>query len=932
MISPNTTLGHYEIIAQLGAGGMGEVWRARDTHLNREVAIKVLPASFADDADRLRRFEQEARATSALNHPNILTIHDLGIHEGAPFIVAELLEGEELRAILEQGAIEIPRALEFAQQIASGLAAAHAKGIVHRDLKPENLFVISHGYLKILDFGLAKLSAPEPELSHDSEAPTQRKMTTPGTVMGTASYMSPEQARGQEVDARSDIFSLGVVLYEMLAGCAPFAGVNALEVISEILKTEPPPLINHKPETPAELQRIVSKALRKNRDERYQYAKDLLLDLKDLKQELEFEAKLKGAKVFGVPPSGGSARPSEIPPEGGTTNAQPADVATNEVAAHTTSSAEIILGEIKRHKLGLVVTLAILIAAVAGGGYRLYKLLGQKQSPDRAAGPAPRVVPFTSYPGNECCPSFSPDGNQIAYVWGGEKGDNSDIYIKLIDAGSPLRLTTNPGTDTMPAWSPDGRFIAFVRYSKEEIGIFMIPALGGAERSLRLAKGKEPNIGGLSWSPDGKHLAFSISASAQEPNKIFLMSVESLEESQLTSLPSGFGDFGPDVSPDGKMIAFIRMLGSGPNSEIYLMPATGGAPKRLTFDDRPIGDGIAWMPDGKEIIYSSVRDGSLRLMRVTASGGTPEQVADVGNNAYSVAISSRGNRLAYLQYKDDVNIWRFDANAKTNRKTVPVKLISSTLQENSPQYSPDGQRIVFTSSRSGSFEIWVSQSDGTNPVQITSLGNVSTGTPRWSPDGRQIAFDTIIEGQRDVFAINASGGNPRHITSESANDVRPSWSRDGKWIYFGSERTGSWQVWKAPAEGGAAVQVTKQGGREAFESPDGRFTYYTKGLGVTSLWRIPTEGGEESQVLDLIPQGFWAVLEQGIYYLNPRATPRWTLEFFSFATSRVTQLGVIEKNIGLGTPGFAVSPDGRWILLAQYDQSEGDIMLMENFR
>ena len=371
-ITTGARFDQYEIIAPLGAGGMGEVWRARDTRLDREVAIKVLPASFANDADRLRRFEQEARATSALNHPNILTVYDIGTHENAPYIVAELLAGEELRATLKRGAIPLARALDYGQQIAQGLAAAHAKGIVHRDLKPENLFVTTDGFVKILDFGLAKLTERRGDeetgrqgdeeltlaLSPDRPVPQSPRRpvgTDPGTVMGTVGYMSPEQARGQVVDSRSDIFSLGVVLYEMFAGRAPFAGVNAFEVISEILKTEPAPLRQHAPEAPRELEQIVGKALRKDREQRCQHVKDLLIDLSDLRRELEFEEKLKGRQAFVVPPSGGSVETREIPPEGGTTNTQN--------AANTTS----VQFQIPRRalRIGLaVVALAVLAGSL----------------------------------------------------------------------------------------------------------------------------------------------------------------------------------------------------------------------------------------------------------------------------------------------------------------------------------------------------------------------------------------------------------------------------------------------------------------------------------------------------------------------------------------------------------------------------------------
>jgi serine/threonine protein kinase len=349
VLAAGTRFDHYEILAPLGAGGMGEVYRARDTRLDREVAIKVLPADFTSDADRLKRFEQEARATSALNHPNILTVYDVGAHEGAPYIVAELLDGEDLRAQLQGGALPVPKAIEYAQQIAAGLTAAHERGIIHRDLKPENLFVTKDGRVKILDFGLAKLKPQRLAGDVDSKAPTLRPLTGPETVLGTPSYMSPEQARGQELDARTDLFSLGVVCYEMIAGRSPFGGVNALEVISEILKSEPRPLSSHGAEIPSELQRIVGKALHKNPDERYQTARDLLNDLKDLKEELSFAARRARSDLT----EGNEAAPTA----GG--------------VAATASSAKIILSEIRRHKLGVGMAIGLLLLTAAAGGYFL---------------------------------------------------------------------------------------------------------------------------------------------------------------------------------------------------------------------------------------------------------------------------------------------------------------------------------------------------------------------------------------------------------------------------------------------------------------------------------------------------------------------------------------------------------------------------------
>jgi eukaryotic-like serine/threonine-protein kinase len=926
-IAAGTQLGPYTVIAPLGAGGMGEVWRALDTRLDREVAIKVLPTAFAQDVDRLKRFEQEARAATALNHPNILTVYDIGTHAGAPFIVAELLEGEELRAQFDHGALPMRKAIDYAQQIATGLAAAHAKGIVHRDLKPENVFITTDGFVKILDFGLAKLRPPEAASNGDSNLPTQRKVTDPGAVMGTASYMSPEQARGQDVDARSDIFSLGVVLYEMIVGRLPFAGVNAIDVMGAILNQEPAPLRQFMPDAPAELQRIVTKALRKDRDERYQHIKDLLLDLRDLKQELEFEAKLKGAEQLVEAPSDGSVAPL---PEGAAVNTRP-----NEVA-QTTSSAELILTQIGHHKRGVMLALALLAAVIAGAGWRLYSYITQLQSQGRSAGTAARITPFTSFPGIEDHPSFSPDGNQVAFAWGGEKSDNADIYVKQVGTEAFARLTTNLAVDHSPSWSPDGRYIAFVRSTRDGNGLYLMSSLGGTERRITDLPSFAALAGDLSapsWSPDGELLAVSCQNSSQEPRSIFLVARETGEKQKLTSpLPGSHGDTQPSISPDGKTVAFIR-VSSGILTDVYLTPMAGGEPRRLTFENANLYH-PTWTPDGRNILFGSV----VSLWIVPATGGKPERIEAVGQNVIGFAISRQGNRLVWAQGVFDSNIWQIELSGgptPTVQKQSAKALIASTKADASSQFSPDGQRIVFASGRSGSTEIWVCSSDGQSPIQLTSFNRGVTGSPRWSPDGRQIVFDGRPEGSADIFVINAEGGKPRRLTTESSEDIVPSWSGDGQWIYFCSNRSGSQQLWKMPAAGGQTVQVTKQGGFDNMESPDGKFLYYAKGRGLSGIWRVPTTGGEETLVLDMQRSGYWrqwTVVDQGIYFVTADTPKRPLIKFFSFATGKAPTVSALEKPLPGTTSGLSVSPDGRRLIWTQADQTSSDLMLMENFR
>ena len=315
---------------------------------------------------------------------------------------------------------------------------------------------------------------------------------------------------------------------------------------------------------------------------------------------------------------------------------------------------------------------------------------------------------------------------------------------------------------------------------------------------------------------------------------------------------------------------------------------------------------------------------------MAAAGGTPEQLS-VGEGGSTLAISRQGNHLAYSQESRDTDIWRVGTSGSTSMRS-PTRLISSTRLEYGPQYSPDSKRIAFTSGRSGSNEIWLCDADGLNPVQLTSFAGPDVGSPRWSPDGRQVAFDSVATGNRDIFVVSVEGGKPRRLTEDSSDEVRPSWSRNGRWIYFGSNRTGDWQVWKAPAAGGKAVQVTQQGGREAIESLDGTSVYYTKSFGIPGIWKVPVTGGDETRVLDEALQGFWALLDNGIYFVNPKTTPHPTIDFFNFATGRTSQVAVIEKELQLTSPSLAVSPDGRWLLYAEVDDFENDIMLVENFR
>jgi len=580
----------------------------------------------------------------------------------------------------------------------------------------------------------------------------------------------------------------------------------------------------------------------------------------------------------------------------------------------------------------------VLLAIGLLSGLGVWQLVFRPAS--RASKSSLNAFPLTSYQGRESQAAFSPDGKQIAFVWNGPQGDNPDIYVKLIGAETPLRLTTNAATDSKPVWSPDGRYIAFLRQAAEGSAFYLIPALGGAERKLAdVYSYQVPGDGNSPYhSPDGKFLAIPDKHSQEEPLGIFLLSVETGERRRLTTAPAGsLGDYYPAFSPDGRWLAFVRAP-RWSTDDLYVAPASGGEPQRLTFDNLTI-TGLTWTPDSREIMFTSRRGGGTRHMwRVAATGGVPERVDTVGADVLSPALSPQGNRLAYTQALDDINIWRVELDAATRVK-AQTQLIASTFWDHGPDYSPDGGRIVFVSDRSGSNGVWVCESDGSKPRLLHNCGPYVTGTPRWSPDGRWIAFDSRsciagASGNPDVYLISADGGQPRRFTTEEAEDVVPSWSRDGRWVYFGSTRSGGMQVWKAPITGGPAVQVTRQGGFESYESPDGKSLYYTKGRGVPGIWRVPIEGGKETLVVDHHKAGlwrYWRVVDQGIYFATT-TTAGPALKFFSFASGRVSEIARLTKGPERNIPGMAVSPDGRSILYVQADRSGSDLMMVEDFR
>ena len=906
-LKPGLIIASYEVISFISRGGMGEVYLAEDKRLGRKVALKLLPASFTTDEDRLRRFEQEARAASALNHPNIITIYEIREAAGSHVIATEFVEGETLRLRLSRSALTLSETLSIAMQVADALSAAHKAGIIHRDIKPENIMLRPDGYVKVLDFGLAKLSEQAtPAVA--AEAPTIQVRTGSGIVIGTAGYMSPEQARGLGVDHRSDIFSLGAVIYEMLARRKPFEGDTPSDTLAAILKTEPPPLARVAHGVPSELVRIVNKSLRKDREERYQVVKDLWLDLKALKQELEFQDKLDrsvasegdGTAVFHP------VAPTEV-------LSGPRSTAERSAISNISESISI---EIKRHKVGAALALIALLLILGAGSLGIYRWLNRAEPPAHFADV--RLTRLTNS-GNAIDATISPDGKYIVYVLSDRS--RQSLYIRQVSTANDKEIVPPAPVGYFGiTFSPDGTELYYaIKSNLSEGTLYRIPVLGGIPVKV-LERIDAP----VSFSPDGKQFAL---IRGNYPNQgesaIVIVNVDGSGERNLVvkKMPQRFYPIfftGPSWSPDGKIVA-ATVSTVGGRSKVLAFSVTDGSEKDLTADSWSFASRVQWMPDMSGLlVVAGDSPVSAMLWYVNYPDGRTRRVTNDLNAYRTIGLTQDGKKLASVQSQGMVNLWVVPEGDVKKAVRLPTGNVSSffTSTGSTVAWVPDG-RIVYVSNEGGNADVWIANPDGSNRKQLTASSTTDV-SPVVTADGRYVVFVSWETNKRSVWRMNIDGSNPMRLTPGFA-EAFPSLSPDGRWVIYSAIDGVKPTLWKVSIDGGTPVRITDHTAATSAVSPDGRSIAFSYPESLdpfappNRIAVIPFEGGPIEKVFEVPAIGTvlsvtqWSPDGKSIMYsvTSSNVTNIWSQPVDGGPAKQVTDF----KDLLM--TGFAWSRDGK---------------------
>ncbi|MDO8677811.1 MAG: protein kinase [Acidobacteriota bacterium] len=886
MLTAGTRLGPYEIQSALGSGGMGEVYRARDARLGREVAIKILPSHLAGDPTAAARFERESRAVAALSHPNILAIHDVGTEAGVAYVVTELLTGDTLRERLAAGRLPVRKAVEYAVQAAQGVAAAHDKGIVHRDIKPENLFITGDEHLKILDFGLAKVESG-PTAGLQTLVTVAREVRTErGMILGTVGYLSPEQAQGLPSDSRSDIFSLGAVLYEMFAGARAFNGASAIDILHQIVHHNPPPLSAANPDATRELQWIVGKCLAKAPDERYQSTRDLIVDLRNIGRLLDSSPNLS---VVERPTA--ATRPRRL-------------------AIRLGAAALVVVG--------------ITAAAIV--------ILNRGQAVEEVPSGPVSIERVTSS-GNVTDAEISPDGKYVTYVVS-QSGQQS-LWLRQLAVTSTLQLVPPAAVSFWGiSFARDGSGVFYgQKNTAYPLGaIYRIPVLGGTPRKLVAGTDSQPAI-----SPDGLKIAYLRTAFPEAGLSALMVANADGSDARVLATrraPEVFSPIyfaAPAWSPDGSVILTpLEIRGDRPRATLVAIRSSDGVEQPFLRPEWAGGGHVVWMPDGSGVVaVASDRPGRPhQLWWIGLQGGAPRAITNDLSDYRKVSITADSRSIVAVSSDNTSSIWTVPLDGSG----MPARISAGRYDGIAGVEGIPGNKILYRSLESGRPEIWIMDEDGRNTRQLTTEGGSWPSTD--SADGQWMAFVSTRDDQNAVWRMRLDGEDARRLES-SGSAIYPRVSPDGTWIAFVSTTVGIETLWRVPASGGVPQRLTSLSATRPAISPDGRhialFGRADRADGPIELLVIPAEGGAPVARFPAILTNFatvrWTADGKALLYTparNDRANI-WRQPLAGGAPRRVTHF--TEQDL----LGFDVTSDGTRLIVVRGILSR-DALLIRNFR